>query len=43
MTGVFPSVLNTATVVCVFKKDLKLDYSNCRPISLLSSIEKKNT
>ena len=40
MTGVFPSVLKTAKVVPVFKKDLKLDYSNYRPISLLSNIEK---
>ena len=34
MTGVFPSVLETAKVVPVFKKDSKLDYSNYRPISL---------
>ena len=40
MTGVFPSVLKTAKVVCVFKKDSKLDYSNYRPISLLSNVEK---
>ena len=40
MTGVFPSVLKTAKVVPVFKKDLKLHYSNYRPISLLSNIEK---
>ena len=40
MTGVFPSVLKTAKVVPVFKKDSKLNYSNYRPISLLSSIEK---
>ena len=39
-TGVFPSVLKTAKVVPVFKKDSKLDYSNYRPISLLSNIEK---
>ena len=37
MTGVFPSVLKTARVAPVFKKDSKLDYSNYRPISLLSS------
>ena len=40
MTGVFPSVLKIAEVVPVFKKDSKLDYSNYRPISLLSNIEK---
>ena len=40
MTGVFPSVLKTAKVVAVFKKDSKLDYSNYHPISLLSNIEK---
>ena len=40
MTGVFPSVFKTAKVVPVFKKDSKLDYSNYRPISLLSNIEK---
>ena len=28
LTGVFPSVLKTAKVVPVFKKDSKLDYSN---------------
>ena len=40
MTGVFPSVHKTAKEVPVFKKDSKLDYSNYRPISLLSTIEK---
>ena len=40
MTGVFPSVLKTAKVVPVFKKDSKLDYSNYRSISLVSNIEK---
>ena len=40
MTGVFPSVLKTAKAVPVFKKASKLDYSNYRPISLLSNIEK---
>ena len=40
ITGVFPSVLKTAKVVPVFKKDSKLDYNNYRPISLLSNIEK---
>ena len=40
MTGVFSSVLKTAKVVPVFKKETKLDYSNYRPISLLLNIEK---
>ena len=40
MTGVFPSVLKTAEVIPLFEKDSKLDYSNYRPISLLSNIEK---
>ena len=39
-SAVFSSVLKTAEVVPVFKKDSKLDYSNYRPISLLSNIEK---
>ena len=40
MTGVFPLVLITSKVVPVFKKDSKLNYSNYRPISHLSNIEK---
>ena len=40
MTGVFPWVLTTEKVVPVFKKDSKLDYSNYRPISLLSNTKK---
>ena len=39
-TGVFPSVLKTAKVIPIFKKDSKLVYSNYHPISLLSNIEK---
>ena len=39
-TGVFPSVLKTTRVIPIFKKDSKLDYSNYRPVSLLSNIEK---
>ena len=35
-SSVFPSVLKTAKVI----PDSKLDYSNYRPISLLSNIEK---
>ena len=40
LSGVFPSVLKTAKVVPIFKKDSKLDYSFYRPIALLSNIEK---
>ena len=40
VNGIFPSVLKTAKVVPVFKKDSKLDYSNYCPISLLFNIEK---
>ena len=40
MTEVFPSVLTTAKVVPVFKKDSKLYCSNYHPISLLSNVEK---
>ena len=40
ITGVFPFVFKTEKVVPVFKKDSTLDYSNYRPISLLSNIEK---
>ena len=40
MTSVFASVLKTAKVAPIFKKDSKLDYSNYCPISQLSYIEK---
>ena len=40
MTGVLLSVLKTEKEMPVFKKDLELVYSNYRPISLLSNIEK---
>ena len=40
MTGVLSSVLKTAKIVPVFKKDSTLDYSNYRPISLSSNAEK---
>ena len=40
MTGVFSSLLKTAKVVPVFKKDSKLLYNNYQTISLLSNIEK---
>ena len=39
-SGVFPSALKIAKVVPVHKKDLKLDFSNYRPISLLSNLDK---
>ena len=39
-SGIFPSILKTAKVIPVHKKDSKLDFSNYRPISLLSNIEK---
>ena len=38
--GVFPSILKTAKVIPVHKKDSKLDFSNYIPISLLSNDEK---
>ena len=38
--GIFPSVLKTAMLVPVFKKDSKIDNSNCLSISLLSNMEK---
>ena len=38
-SGVFPSILKIAKVISVHKKDSKLDFSNYRPISLLSNIE----
>ena len=40
MTAVFLSVLKTAQVVSVFRKDEKLNYSNYRAIFLLSAIQK---
>ena len=36
MTSVFPSVLKTAKLVPVLKKDSKLNYRNYLPISLIS-------
>ena len=38
--GIFPSVLKTAKVIPVDKKDSKLDCKNYQPISLLPNIEK---
>ena len=39
-SGVFPSILKTAKVIPVHKKDSKLDFAKYHPISLLSNIEK---
>ena len=39
-TGQFPSVLKIAKVIPIHKKQSKVDYTNYRPISLLSNIEK---
>ena len=39
-SGVFPSILKTAKAIPVHMKDSKLDFSNYRPISFLSNIEK---
>ena len=38
-SGVFPSILRTAKVISVHKKDSKLEFSNSRPISLLTNIQ----
>ena len=35
MSGVFSLVLKTANVIPIFKKNSKLNYNNCHPISLL--------
>ena len=39
MTSVFPSVLKTAKLVPVLKKDSKLNYRNYLPISLIARVE----
>ena len=39
-TGIFPSLLKTAKVIPIHKKDSRLDCSNYRPISLLSNLDK---
>ena len=41
-SGIFPSILKIAKVIPVHKKDSKLDFSNYRPISLLSNFRKVN-
>jgi hypothetical protein len=40
ITGIFPDVLKTASVIPIHKKDSKLDCNNYRPISLLSNVSK---
>ena len=37
---IFPTILKTAKVIPIHKKDSKLEASNYRPISLLSNIDK---
>ena len=39
-TGIFPTILKTAKVIPIHKKDSKLEVSNYRPIFLLSNIDK---
>ena len=39
-TGSFPTLLKTANVIPIHKKESKLDYTNYRPISLLSNLDK---
>ena len=38
--GLFPSVLKIAKVIPMHKKQSRVDYTNYRPISVLSNIEK---
>ena len=38
--GQFPPVLKLAKVIPIHKKTTKIDYTNYRPMSLLSTIEK---
>ena len=39
-TGTFPTLLKTAEVIPIHKKDSKLDFKNYRPVSLLSNLDK---
>ena len=39
-TGIFPTILKTAKVIPIHKKDSRPEVSNYRPISLLPNIDK---
>ena len=39
-TGTFPTLLKTAKVILIHKKDSKSNFTNYRPISLLSNLDK---
>ena len=39
-TGIFPTIFKAAEVIPIHVKDSKLEVSYCRPISLLSNIDK---
>ena len=39
-TGTFPTLFKTAKVMLIHKKDSELGFTNYRPVSLLSNIDK---
>ena len=39
-SGTFPTLLKTAKLIPIHKKDRKLDFTNYPPISLLSNLDK---